>query len=234
MCSLCVFHFLVVCSVPVYSIIDTWSHLQDEASPTHTQEIALYRELAGNDYNVGLFDNGESLLKWWKEHAGLLSYVSRLARRYLAMPATSHKCSSRALVFSGWSSWNCEKSLSQPAHRNTSCVPARNPPGCAWDDGALDHQGNDCCVIQQDKYFMSSILHLCGNVYLCVNVCIYVWQIHMYVYMCTCTRISCTYIIKHVHICTCVNVIRYSTHKKKSITHTFEDKHVSYKLFLHI
>jgi len=29
---------------------------QDVASPTHTQEIALYCEMAGNDLNAGLFD----------------------------------------------------------------------------------------------------------------------------------------------------------------------------------
>jgi len=44
---------------------------------------------APDDYNVELFDNGECSLQWWKEHARLLPYLSRLACRYLAMPATS-------------------------------------------------------------------------------------------------------------------------------------------------
>ena len=29
------------------------------------------------------------ILKWWKEHAALFPYLSQVARRYLAMPATS-------------------------------------------------------------------------------------------------------------------------------------------------
>ena len=36
-----------------------------------------------------MFDDGESPLTWWKHHAQALPYLSRLARRYLAMPATS-------------------------------------------------------------------------------------------------------------------------------------------------
>ena len=44
---------------------------------------------APDDYIVELFDNGECPLQWWKEHARLLPYLSRLAYRYLAMPATS-------------------------------------------------------------------------------------------------------------------------------------------------
>jgi len=57
LCAPCVFHLLVACSLLVYSVIGTWSHLQDAASPTNTQEIAVYREMAGNDCNAGLSKN---------------------------------------------------------------------------------------------------------------------------------------------------------------------------------
>jgi len=57
-------------------------------TPQNTQEIAQYHEFAGNDYSAGLFDNAEGLFKWWKEHAQMLLYLSRLARRYLTMSVT--------------------------------------------------------------------------------------------------------------------------------------------------
>jgi len=45
----------------------------------------------------------------------------------------------------------------------------------ARNDGVPDHQGHNCCVIKKkDDYLMSSILHMCRNVYLCLNTCVYV------------------------------------------------------------
>ena len=48
----------------------------------------LYSDLAGNNYNNGLFNNGKSPFKWCKELAQELPYLSRLARGYLAIPET--------------------------------------------------------------------------------------------------------------------------------------------------
>jgi len=45
-------------------------------TPQHTQELALYRELAGMFWNAGLSYNEEIPLKRWKEVAPLLAYVS--------------------------------------------------------------------------------------------------------------------------------------------------------------
>ena len=54
----------------------------------------MYRETAGAQINDGKLDVHSPILhspilKWWKEHAALFPYLSQLARRYLAMPATS-------------------------------------------------------------------------------------------------------------------------------------------------
>ena len=53
------------------------------------QELDLYRETAGAQFNDGKLGVHSPILKWWKEHAVLFPYLSQVARRYLAMPATS-------------------------------------------------------------------------------------------------------------------------------------------------
>ena len=53
------------------------------------QELALYRETAGSEFNAGKLDRHAAILTWWKDHAAQFPYLSQLARRYLAMPATS-------------------------------------------------------------------------------------------------------------------------------------------------
>ena len=44
---------------------------------------------AGAQLNSGALHRDSPPLKWWKEHAAKFPYLSQLARRYLAMPATS-------------------------------------------------------------------------------------------------------------------------------------------------
>ena len=46
---------------------------------------------AGHQFNEGKLDvkANITILMWWKLHAVRFPYLSRLARRYLAMPATS-------------------------------------------------------------------------------------------------------------------------------------------------
>ena len=106
---------------------------------------------------------------------GACTIVAVFVKTSVSVPRhTSDKCSSRALVFSDWSSCDCEKSFCRPAHCHIPCVLARNSPSCARDDGAPDHQRDDCCVTKQDGYFMSGILHMSGNVYPYVNICVYV------------------------------------------------------------
>ena len=73
---------------------------------------------------------------------------------------------SRAHAFSGWSSCDCEKSLSRPAHCNTSCFLARIPPGCAKDDGAPDHQEDDCCVIKNKATILCLVFYMCVEMYI--------------------------------------------------------------------
>ena len=51
-----------------------------------TQEILRYRTHVSYNYPVMLEDNP---LVWWKQHGHLFPTLSRLARRYLATPATS-------------------------------------------------------------------------------------------------------------------------------------------------
>jgi len=97
-------------------------------------------------------------------------------------------------------------------------------------------------------------IYLCNkHEYLYVSICVYVWWIHVYIHLNTCAHISCIYVWwihmyvhmytyvymytylgylcnKQVHICTCVHVVIYSAtpiHK-----HTFNEKHVSYKLMI--
>ena len=53
------------------------------------QELAFYRETAGSEFNAGKLARDAPILTWWKEHAAQFPYLSQLARRYLAMPATS-------------------------------------------------------------------------------------------------------------------------------------------------
>ena len=53
------------------------------------QELDLYRETAGSEFNDGKLASNAPILTWWKEHAARFPYLSQLARRYLAMPATS-------------------------------------------------------------------------------------------------------------------------------------------------
>ena len=49
----------------------------------------MYRETAGSQFNDGKLGVHSPILKWWKEHAALFPYLSQVACRYLAMPATS-------------------------------------------------------------------------------------------------------------------------------------------------
>ena len=53
------------------------------------QELDAYRTTAGQQFNDGKLDEKANILMWWKTHAVRFPYLSRLARRYLAMPATS-------------------------------------------------------------------------------------------------------------------------------------------------
>ena len=53
------------------------------------QEVDTYRTMAGHQFNEGKLDVKANILMWWKLHAVRFPYLSRLARRYLAMPATS-------------------------------------------------------------------------------------------------------------------------------------------------
>ena len=53
------------------------------------QELDLYRETAGSEFNDGKLASNAPILTWWKEHAARFPYLSQLTRRYLAMPATS-------------------------------------------------------------------------------------------------------------------------------------------------
>jgi len=53
------------------------------------QEVDTYQTIAGHQFNEGKLDVKANILKWWKVHAVRFPYLSRLARRYLAMPATS-------------------------------------------------------------------------------------------------------------------------------------------------
>ena len=53
------------------------------------QEVDTYRTMAGLQFNEGNLDVKANILMWWKQHAVRFPYLSRLARRYLAMPATS-------------------------------------------------------------------------------------------------------------------------------------------------
>ena len=53
------------------------------------QELDLYRETAGAQFNDGKLDVHSPILMWWKKHAARFPYLSQLARRYLAMSATS-------------------------------------------------------------------------------------------------------------------------------------------------
>ena len=143
----------------------------------------------------------------------------------------------RVLVFrgSGWSSCDCEKSLSRPAHCNTSCDPPRSPPGCARDDGAPDHQGYDCGVNKNNTNISCLVFYTCHSVWKRILLSIFV-------YMCLCVinTFLCTYLYmytsfirlchKQVHICTCVNIIISSTIHTYELT--FNDKHISYKLMI--
>ena len=53
------------------------------------QELDFYWLTAGEQLNVGELHRDSIVLLWWKEHAAQFPYLSQLARRYLAMPATS-------------------------------------------------------------------------------------------------------------------------------------------------
>ena len=53
------------------------------------QEVDTYRTMAGHQFNEGKLDVKANILMWWKVHAVRFPYLSRLARRYLAMSATS-------------------------------------------------------------------------------------------------------------------------------------------------
>jgi hypothetical protein len=51
----------------------------------HTEEGPNEMEV---EFNEGKLDEKANILMWWKVHAVRFPYLSRLARRYLAMPAT--------------------------------------------------------------------------------------------------------------------------------------------------
>jgi len=53
------------------------------------QEVDTYWTMAGHQFNEGKLDVKANILMWWKVHAVRFPYLSRLARRYLAMSATS-------------------------------------------------------------------------------------------------------------------------------------------------
>ena len=53
------------------------------------QEVDTYRTTAGEQFNDGELGMKANILMWWKKYAVRFPYLSRLARRYLAMPATS-------------------------------------------------------------------------------------------------------------------------------------------------
>ena len=53
------------------------------------QEVDTYQTIAGHQFNEGKLDVKANILKWWKVHSVRFPYLSRLERRYLAMPATS-------------------------------------------------------------------------------------------------------------------------------------------------
>ena len=53
------------------------------------QEVDTYRTMTGHQFNEGKLDVKANILMWCKLHAVRFPYLSRLARRYLAMPATS-------------------------------------------------------------------------------------------------------------------------------------------------
>jgi len=104
---------------------------------------------------------------------------------------TSPCQSSRALVFSGWSCCDCEKSLSRPAHSNTFCFPAtQGPPGRARDEGEKENEGHDSCVTRKKEKFD---VYDSTYVYICISIYEYM-RIHDY--MCN------IYICTHAHSCT--------------------------------
>jgi hypothetical protein len=53
------------------------------------QEVDTYQTMSDHQFNEGKLDVKANILMWWKLHAVHFPYLSRLARRYLAMPATS-------------------------------------------------------------------------------------------------------------------------------------------------
>ena len=80
---------------------------------------------------------GKWLERWierqWREFVEMVERTCSILAVFVKTSAlvprhASDKYSSRALVFSGWSSCDCEKSLSCPVHCNTSCVSARVLP----------------------------------------------------------------------------------------------------------
>jgi len=71
-----------------------------------------------------------------------------------------------------------------------SCLkacPTQSSPGCAKDDGAPDHQGVDCCKIN-NKTNIS-----CLSFYICM-------EMYMWIYVFMCENYICMYICIHVHI----------------------------------
>ena len=53
------------------------------------QEVDTYQTMADHQFNEGKLDVKANILMWWKLHAMRFPYLSRLARRYLAMTATN-------------------------------------------------------------------------------------------------------------------------------------------------
>ena len=97
----------------------------------------------------------------------------------------SNKCASRAFVFRVRSSCDCKKSHPRPAHCNTSCVPARSPPGRTGAECARPHHRDDCCVIKKIYTF-----HLYDSMCVCIcllmcqygSICVYVCDKYVYIY----------------------------------------------------
>ena len=72
------------------------------------------------DQGVSVASNAP-ILTWWKEHAARFPYLSQLARRYLAMPATSASVE-RLFSVAGQIVTAKRASESTPRHRHTTCV----------------------------------------------------------------------------------------------------------------
>jgi len=110
----------------------------------------------------------------------------------------SDRCSSRALVFSGWSSCDCEKSLSRPAHCNTSCVPARG-----LRDRAMTAPRTRSWLFYNKRHIWCVRFYICVYMYIYMwtymNTCVYMWWIYIHIHLHLHTHISYMYILSLTH-----------------------------------